>query len=327
MSEIKIYDLSDAQYSFRHGRYGGRAGAKDGIIINNEPWIVKYPKSTKDMKGTDLPSYTTSPVSEYLGSHIYELLDIPVHQTILGVRKGRLVVACKDFQKTLGDLAEIRQIKNSILESDDKTIHSSSGDAVSLEELYYHFQNNPLMDRDDLKERFYDCIIVDIFINNNDRNNGNWGLLFNSELGRYDLAPVYDNGNAFTNKADENKLQKKYENDSASVLLGGRTVYNLNEKNLSVKTILSLNNEDIKQSILRNIPKIKAREDDILTLIDSIPSQTYDLPVMSDIMKKVYKKDIRIMTEEILYPRYLELLKGKGQDSPDYDDEEEEERI
>lgn len=38
----KIYDLSNCPYSNRHGTYGGAAGDKDGILINNEYWIVKH---------------------------------------------------------------------------------------------------------------------------------------------------------------------------------------------------------------------------------------------------------------------------------------------
>jgi len=44
-------------------------------------------------------SYTTSPLSEYLGSKIYEALGIPVHETVLGIRKNKVVVACRDFTK------------------------------------------------------------------------------------------------------------------------------------------------------------------------------------------------------------------------------------
>ena len=41
------------------------------------------------MRG-DVLSYMTAPLSEYIGSHIYEILGIDVHQTILGIRNGKL---------------------------------------------------------------------------------------------------------------------------------------------------------------------------------------------------------------------------------------------
>ena len=39
----------------------------------------------------------------------------------------------------------------------------------------------------------------DIFINNNDRNNGNWGILRNKD-GVDRLAPIFDNGGSFQTK-------------------------------------------------------------------------------------------------------------------------------
>lgn len=41
---MKFFDFSNAEYSNRNGSYGGAAGEKDGILINGEPWIAKYPK-------------------------------------------------------------------------------------------------------------------------------------------------------------------------------------------------------------------------------------------------------------------------------------------
>ncbi len=46
--------------------YGGHGGSKKGVIIDNERWFLKYPKSTKSMDVQNL-SYSTTPLSEYLG--------------------------------------------------------------------------------------------------------------------------------------------------------------------------------------------------------------------------------------------------------------------
>lgn len=73
-------------------------GVKKGVIINNERWFLKYPKSTRSMEVKNL-SYTTMPLSEYLGSHIYETIGIDTHKTKLGVTNKKIVVACKDFYK------------------------------------------------------------------------------------------------------------------------------------------------------------------------------------------------------------------------------------
>ena len=50
---MEIFDFSNAEYSNRNGSYGGAAGDKDGVVINGEPWIAKYPKSNEGMAKSD----------------------------------------------------------------------------------------------------------------------------------------------------------------------------------------------------------------------------------------------------------------------------------
>ena len=105
------FDLNEYPLSERNGTYGGKAGRKEGIKIDGENWIIKYPQNTIGMRGT-VASYTTAPLSEYIGSTIFDISGIDVHKTALGTRNGKLVVACKDFCKTEGALREIRTLKN-----------------------------------------------------------------------------------------------------------------------------------------------------------------------------------------------------------------------
>ena len=93
---MEIYDFNNVELSCR--MYGGLSGSKLGIILDNEYWILKFPKNTKYFDNVDI-SYTTSPLSEYLGSHIYESIGIDVHKTILGFKDKKLVVACRDFKQ------------------------------------------------------------------------------------------------------------------------------------------------------------------------------------------------------------------------------------
>ena len=70
---MEIFDFSNAEYSNRNGSYGGAAGDKDGILINGEPWIAKYPKSNEGMAKTDkLSKFSQTPLSEFIGSHIVQ---------------------------------------------------------------------------------------------------------------------------------------------------------------------------------------------------------------------------------------------------------------
>lgn len=91
--ETIIYDLNHVERDI-FGNYGGKSGFKYGVIIDGERWMIKFPENTREFPGRDkknnhVPSYTTSPLSEYIGSHIYEILGIPVHETKLGLRNGK----------------------------------------------------------------------------------------------------------------------------------------------------------------------------------------------------------------------------------------------
>ena len=50
----QIYNLDPYLTNERNGTYGGQAGEKEGITIDGTYWIVKYPKSTKGMRGRGL---------------------------------------------------------------------------------------------------------------------------------------------------------------------------------------------------------------------------------------------------------------------------------
>ena len=320
----RIVNFEECPYSIRHGRYGGQAGDKDGIIYNNENWIVKYPKSTRSMEGAALPEYTLSPLSEYIGSHIYEILGYPVHKTLLGIRNGQIVVACKDFQQHLGDLAEIRTIKNGanrqIRELKDENLpESATGDKVVLEELFLHFKYNPLLQTEGLVSRFWEMSIVDILIGNNDRNNGNWGLLYNQSENRYEIAPVYDNGNAFNNKTNDKRIEELLARESHDVILGERTIYTYRDKILSAKKLVSLDIPELKDAILKVVPLIEEKINEITEFIFQIPSEYKGIPVISESRKAYYAKSVEYRVEEILKPIYKKIAQDRGDENYELD--------
>jgi len=314
----KIYNLDKYNISNRNGAYGGQAGSKEGIIIDNEYWLVKYPKTTKSMSRVGDLSYTTSPLSEYIGSHIYEILGIDVHKTILGIRNNKLVVACKDFCKKDGALREIRVIKNiynkELEETLETELHSTSNArTVQLDEILIHINNNPiLVNIKGLKERFCECIIVDGLINNNDRNNGNWGLLY--EDNNYFLAPVYDNGASFLAKSGDDKIndilndKDRLHQSSMNTI----SVYGNNEKHYSFKEIMNLNIlPEMKDVILELVPLIKEKMIDIKEFINNISESYNEYYVCSKIRKEFYIKSIEIRLNEILIPLYNKLINNE----------------
>lgn len=309
---VEIKDFNKCEYSDRHGTYGGMAGYKDGVIYNDEYWIIKYPKATTDFKNdTPIISYTTAPVSEFIGSHIYDILGYDVHETLLVERKNKIAVACKDFCRHRGDLAEMKTIKNSGNEqlSDELQAEfhdSNTGESVLLKELLLHFEYNPIFKKlPDILDNFWETSLVDIYIDNNDRNNGNRGLLFNEETHSYTVAPVYDNGNSFSNKASEDTINK-YLNEAKEQKIiracGSRTAYAKDGHILSCKKFLNLQDDGLKKAIVKVVPLLSSHQNEINKFIDSIPETHKGYTVLTSARKELYKEQLSIRLEHMLIP-------------------------
>ena len=97
--------------------YSGAAGRKLGVVYEGQNYILKFPGNLKDKQLKNIKmGYSNAPVSEYIGSHVYELIGMPVHETKLGVYKNRVVVGCKDFLSEGENLIEFEKIKSMIYE-------------------------------------------------------------------------------------------------------------------------------------------------------------------------------------------------------------------
>lgn len=135
------------------------------------------------------------------------MLDIPVHNTFLGKLDGKLVVACKHFYDKTEIFSSFADVRN-ILSSDSGT----DGTSIDLKDV---FESLLILNKaigSQVEERFWDMFVVDAFINNPDRNNGNWGFVYNSATGEFErLAPVFDNGGSFNPKWDDEKIEGVHE--------------------------------------------------------------------------------------------------------------------
>lgn len=310
---MRIIDFSDCEYSSRDGTYGGQAGDKDGIRYHGENWLIKYPKSTKGMDVEDDISYTTSPLSEFIGSHIYEILGYDVHQTLLGIRNHKVVVACKDFAVREGALREMRTLKNAsnkeLSEILERSFSSTGSDRmVDVDETLLHLAHNRILSKvEGVAERFWDCAVIDILINNNDRNNGNWGLLY--ENGTYCLAPIFDNGAAFSNKVSEEKISRILQREeiltqsSINIITG----YGKDDKQLTARKFLELEYPELKIAVMKNVPLIEERFAEITDFINGIPETFQGYDIISPQRKKLYIKSMEIRLWHLLTPRLQQI--------------------
>lgn len=122
------------------------------------------------------------------GGHIYNSVGIPAQNTLLGLRDGHIVVACEDFCVDGYGINEFE--KNSSLAGIDfkKTRYPKIDDVIIF------MQKDERIDAAVAERRFWDTFVMDALLGNFDRHTGNWGYLYNDDLGTIVLAPVYDCG-------------------------------------------------------------------------------------------------------------------------------------
>lgn len=309
-----LRNIDDAPFSAKNGTYGG-TGRKEGLIIDGHEYIVKYPRSTNGLKRTEEMKYTNDPTSEYIGSHIYSILGYPVHNTMLAKRHDKVVVACQDLTEGISDcrLLEIRTIKNSANEELSERLDrdfSATGDrhVVDFEEINLHLQyNNILCNIPGIIDFFYDMIVIDAFINNSDRNSGNWGII--REPGKEDrLSPVFDNGGAFNGKTPDSRLEKMLGSESKikDNVLNGISAFGKDNVNFMIKDLLFFDIPELKKALIKNIPKLKENFPKIEKMIDEIPNEA-----CSEIRKSFYKETLKARIEYLLEPAYKKALDGQ----------------
>lgn len=314
--------------------YGGNAGLKRGVIWNNKQWIIKFPQETSSFENVDI-SFTTSPLSEYIGSHIFEILGYDVHKTELGVfnneknNRKQLVVACQDFtengrlklidyetiKNNYSDELQIKlsELKQSLPEYKTKGISTHT---VPIEEIILQFEeNNIFTSNKNSKKLFWEILIIDCLINNNDRNKNNWGFLFDSQSRTYGIAPIYDNGASFVSKHSDEKLQKLLSNQSAleNSALNGMCYYTVdnelvNFKNFFKKLKAKNLDADLNDALKVVVPNIDKKWETIKLFINSIPNQENEIKIISDVQKDFFIKTMKIRLEQLIKKRLGDII-------------------
>ena len=318
-SMIEIIDFSDYEQQFAR-TYGGASGRKYDIKYENENWFLKFPVNIKDQV-TDI-SYSNSSVSEYLGSHVYQLLGIETHETKLGVFQNKCVVACKDFiredEYPVTGFGEFKTTFVPVFR--DSNGDETNGNGTDLEEILKTLDNHPVLHRfPELKKRFWDMFVVDALIGNNDRNNGNWGLIKNRG-GSYRVSPIFDNGSSFLPKSSEQKLERILKDEAMlknMIYSGYSCIFELKGHRINpIKYMENTENMDCKKAILRIVPRIHEHLDDFKKLIYDIPNQFKGVPIISDTTKKTYTILLESRYEKFLEPlsRRIEKTIKKEQD-------------
>ena len=284
---ISIIDFSNCKLSNRNLQYAGRAGEKRGIVYNNEYWFLKFPKNTIGMNKVNDLSYVTSPQSEYIASNIFRILGFNVHETLLGVcfdgKRNKVVCACKDF---INDDKNELLIPYTALRNDtDPLIMERNSDniqsASNLNEILFQLKNNTVLKNiNEAEKRFWQVVIVDILVNNNDRNEDNWGVIKFKEENKYELAPIYDCGNSFYGKSSDERIEMIMQDEERlkSSAINGITAYEDDKENrITVIKMLDMIKEkapDVLKEMIglikKNMEKIYCRCRKVLFLMEHV---------------------------------------------------------
>lgn len=274
----------------RKKAYGGANGSKLSVVYNNELYMLKLPMHA--LKNPNL-SYTNSCISEYLGCHIFNILGVRAQETILGIYKFhgkvRNVVACKDFTSINTIFLDFASVKNQIIDS------ASNGYGTELMDILDTIQKQNVVNPKELEEHFWNMFVVDAFIGNRDRHNGNRGFLYNQEKDEMKIAPIFDCGSALYPQINDEMIKKVmssktemdarvYDMPTSAILVDGKRANYF-------KLITSFKYNGCNEAIKRIVPKINL--DKINFLIDESEQ-------ISELQKEFLKKILKLRKEKIL---------------------------
>lgn len=298
---MELIDFNNFQQNQR--MYGGTAGRKMGITYNKKEYLLKFPGNLKEqqLKNINL-SYSNSPVCEYIGSKIYEFIGLPVHNTILGIRNEKIVVACEDFLEDGDRLYEFDKIKVTFEPHFlDSNGNETNGVGVDLYEIMMTIQEHPfLKDIVGVEEHFWNMFVVDSLIGNTDRNNNNWGIILRKN-GSKEIAPVYDNGNCLNNKWDDEKMQtvmNSADKMKAEAYKARRCIFELHKKRINPYHIIqSMEYQECSNAICRLAPRIGSNLNKIYAMIQEIP-------IISEIQKQFFSSIIEYRYKNVILPTY-----------------------
>lgn len=275
--------------------YNGANGKKIAVEYDGDVYMLKFPPSAEN-KPTEL-SYTNSCISEYIASHIFNMLGIRCHETILGTfkisGKEKIVCACKDFTADGKELFDFCSIKNTVIDSE----HGGTG--TELEDLLETIEKQEYVSPQVLTEHFWNVFVVDSLLGNFDRHNGNWGFLYDKNTEKAEIAPVYDCGSCLLPQADENTMKKVLENETeleSRIYRFPTSALKLNNVKINYyEFLMNTDNVDCKDAVERIVPRIDI--DEIKEFIDTVP-------YITDMQKEFYKKYVSARYEKIIAPAY-----------------------
>ena len=283
-----------SKYPTTNTYYGGTE-RKFGVNIDGFEYMIKFQKQT------NFGAKRFNHISEYLGSHIFNMLELNAQETYLGLYNGEQVVACKNFIIDGYQFVPFNDVGESTLEQDKETYQYSYQDIMQM-----LADNVKLTNVKETIDMFWNIYVVDALLGNFDRHGSNWGFL--KKNGRYSLTPIFDNGSClFPQLTDDdtiNKIMNSEELTNERVYKFPTSQVLLNDKKSSYYEIIdSLQFKECNKAVIRVCQKYS--QNNIDNLIDSTP-------FLTNTHKEFYKYIIKQRYEKILLHAYKKLMEKEN---------------
>lgn len=261
---------------------------KKTLIFDGKKYLVKFPDPLR--KKNKNISYINNAFSEYIGSHIFEIIGIKTQNTILGKYnindKIKIVCACEDFTTDTKILYEFENLTNSTMI--DKKVDTEITDIIEVIK-----ENNNIIDVDDTIKNFWKMFIVDSLIGNTDRHNGNWGFVKDNETGKITFSPIFDCGSCLNPLLEDADLEKLDEVELKNLALDCYSCLKEDGKKINYFTYISSKKNEESNKALKEIVE-KINMDKINNMIDEIDCIS---EVRKDFYKKILNKRFKILNE------------------------------
>lgn len=267
--------------------YAGSEKKKTVLMDDGNKYLLKFPDPIRE-KGKDL-SYINNAISEYISCSIYNIIGISAQKTILGEYidekgKQKIACACQDVRKNGEMMYEINKLE---LSSIDNT-HARTLSFSYMDEVFNKMDDT--ISKELLSDFYYKMFIVDAFIGNTDRHNGNWALLQSSDDIR--ISPVYDCGSSLAPLVDESVVSSdagvKCAMNTSSVLV--------DDKGKRIKYCEFFKNElspRVQKALLQVVPNIN---------LDEVDKLVFNTEYISKNRQDFYFSFLHTTYEKILIP-------------------------
>jgi len=154
-------------------------------------------------------------------------------------------------------------------------------------------KNLHFIDNKEVKEKFWDMFIIDVFIGNPNRHNGNWGFLLNKNTGKVKFSPIYDCGSALNPMLEDEEIEKFNETELKNLAINCYSCLKENGKKINYITyIKQMKNKECNNAIKRLFLYISI--DTINKFIDDVESMS---TTRKDFYKKIIAKRYEILKE------------------------------